>query len=145
MLGTRLADDLVHLVENEETSMASLLEGFAHDLRRDAHDLDVHLQGGDAFARAGNLEVHVAVVVFRTGDVGQDGILFAFLHQAHRHTGDRSLQRNACVHQAERTAADRGHRRRAVRLQNVGDDAHGVRPVVSLGSTAERARSASAP
>ncbi len=45
----------------------------------DVRDLDVHLQRGDALARAGNLEVHVAVVVFGTGDVGQDGVLVAFL------------------------------------------------------------------
>ena len=55
----------------------------------DAADLDVHLQGGDALARAGHLEVHVAVMVFGAGDVGQDGVLLAFLHQAHGDAGHR--------------------------------------------------------
>ena len=32
-------------------------------------DLDVHLQRGDAVGRAGDLEVHVAVVVFGARDV----------------------------------------------------------------------------
>ena len=40
--------------------------------RRDARDLDVHLQRGDALRGAGDLEVHVAVVVFLAGDVGED-------------------------------------------------------------------------
>ncbi len=108
---------------------ARLLQRFAHDLRRDAHHLDVHLQRSNAVARAGNLEVHVAVVIFRACDVGQDGIVVAFLHQSHGHARNRSLQRNARVHHAERSAANRRHRRRAVRLQNVGDDAHRVRPI----------------
>src|SRR5208282_4025691 len=61
---------------------------------------------------------------------GQDGVLIAFLHQSHRDTGDGSLQGHARIHERKRGAADGGHRRRSVRLQNVGDDAHGVRPVI---------------
>ena len=82
--------------------------------------------------RAGDLEVHVAVVIFGAGDVGEDGVLVAFLHQAHGNAGHRRLQRNARVHHAERGAADRGHGRRAVRFQDVGDHAHGVRPILLL-------------
>ena len=40
--------------------------------RGDAGDLDVHLERGDALAGAGDLEVHVALVVFHAGDVGED-------------------------------------------------------------------------
>ena len=133
MRGARLADHLVHLVEDVQAAGARLLQRFAHDLRRDAHHLDVHLQRGNAAARAGDLEVHVAVVIFRARDVGEDGVLVAFLHQAHRDAGDRGLQRNARVHHAERCAADRRHRGRAIRLENVGDDAHGVRPICFAG------------
>ena len=46
--------------------------------------------------------------------------------QAHRHAGDRRLQRHAGVHHRQRSAAHRRHRRRAVRLEDVGDDADGV-------------------
>ena len=46
---------------------------------------------GDAVARAGDLEVHVAVVIFGAGDVGEDGVLVAFLHQAHRDAGDGAV------------------------------------------------------
>ena len=123
---TRTGERGVHRVEQEETATAGLLQRFAHDLPGDAADLDVHLQGGDAFAGSGDLEVHVAVVVFRSGNVGQDGVVIAFLDQAHGDTGDRCLQRNARVHQRKTCAADRGHRRGAVRLENVRDDADRV-------------------
>ena len=38
----------------------------------DAGDLDVHLQGGDALLRAGDLEVHVTEVILGALDVGED-------------------------------------------------------------------------
>jgi hypothetical protein len=42
-------------------------------ISRDAGDLDVHLQRGDAHFGAGDLEVHVAEVIFVTQDVGENG------------------------------------------------------------------------
>ena len=69
------ARSLVHLVEDVQASALRLRECFAHDLRRDAHHLDVHLQCGNAVRGAGDLEVHVAVMIFRTGDVGEHGVL----------------------------------------------------------------------
>ena len=41
--------------------------------------------------RAGDLEVHVAVVVFRAGDVGEDRVLAGLLvhHEAHGDARDR--------------------------------------------------------
>lgn len=81
-LGARLGDDLVHLAEDVQASFQGLAQGDLHDLFGDTVDLDVHLQGGDALVGTGNLEVHVAQVVFVTEDVGQDGELLAFLDQA---------------------------------------------------------------
>ena len=49
----------------------------------DAADLDIHLQRGDSLPRAGNFEIHVAVVIFGAGDVGEDRVLIAFDHQTH--------------------------------------------------------------
>ena len=108
---------------------------------RDAADLDVHLKGGDALGRAGHLEVHVAVVVFRARDVAEHGVLARLLvhHEAHRDAGDRVLERHAGVHHRERTAADRGHRRRSVRLEDVRHDADGVRELL-LGRKERRQR-----
>ena len=60
-----------HLVEDVQPAAARLVERLAHHLGGDAADLDVHLQRGDAVGRAGDLEVHVAVVILGAGDVGR--------------------------------------------------------------------------
>src|SRR6267143_2279754 len=119
---------LFHGVEDLETGLFRLRERFAHHLNADAEDLDVHLQSGDAAARTGDLEVHVAIVVFGTGNVRQDGVLVVFANdEAHGNAGTGRLERHAGVHEGERTAADGGHRRGTIGFQNVGDEAHGVR------------------
>ena len=56
----RRGDRLSILLEDVQPAVARLRDGGLHDLDRDALDLDVHLQGGDALFRAGDLEVHVA-------------------------------------------------------------------------------------
>ena len=65
----------VHRVQQEEPAAARLLQRLAHDLRGDAADLDVHLQRGDAGPGSRNLEIHIAVVIFRSGNIGQDRVL----------------------------------------------------------------------
>src|SRR5215472_127091 len=126
-------DHLFHLSQNEQASAQGLGHGFAHDLGRDAGNLDIHLQGGDPVASSCDFEVHVAVVVFGACDVGQDGVLLGFLHQTHRHPGYGCAQRNPGIEQGKRRAADRGHRRGAVGLENVGDDPHGIGPLLFCG------------
>ena len=102
--------------------------------RCDVGDLDVHLEAGDAGARAGDLEVHVAVVIFRTGDVGEDGVLVAFLHEAHGDARHGRLDFHAGIHQRQGGAADGGHGAGAVGFQNVADDAEGVRELRAVGN-----------
>ena len=63
--------------------------------------LDVHLQRGDSGARARDFEIHVAVVIFRAGDVGEHGVVVAFDHQAHGDARARRADRNARIHQRE--------------------------------------------
>ncbi len=46
--GRAACERLLHLVEDEEAAAAGLLERLLEDLRRDAADLDVHLEGRDA-------------------------------------------------------------------------------------------------
>ena len=45
--------------------------------QREAVDLEVGLDGGDAVGGAGDLEVHVAEGVFQAGDVGEDLVVVA--------------------------------------------------------------------
>src|SRR5437899_400918 len=54
-LVTALRQHLGHLVEDEHARLFRLRERVAHDLVRDAGDLDVHLERGDSVARAGDL------------------------------------------------------------------------------------------
>ena len=78
-LRAALAQRLFHGVQNLQTSRLGLGQRFAHHRDADAQNLDVHLQRGNARARAGHLEVHVAVMIFGAGDIGQDRhILVAF-------------------------------------------------------------------
>src|SRR3546814_4503960 len=51
-------------------------------------DFYVHLQCGDALHRAGNLEIHVAQMVFVAQDIGQHGELAAVFDEAHGHAGN---------------------------------------------------------
>ncbi|HTZ04647.1 MAG TPA: hypothetical protein VMB53_02730 [Gaiellaceae bacterium] len=129
-LRPRLRDHPEHLVEDEVPRPLRLLERVAHDLLRDARDLDVHLERGDALTGPGDLEVHVAQVVLRALDVGQDDVVVALLHEAHRDPAHRRLDRHAGVHQRERRAAHRAHRRRAVRLERLRDETDRVRELV---------------
>src|SRR5437764_810773 len=93
-LRARLRDHLEHLVEDEVARPLRLLERVTHDLLRDAGDLDVHLKRGDAVAGPGDLEVHVAEVVLRALDVGQDHVVVAFHDETHRDAAHRCLDRH---------------------------------------------------
>src|SRR5829696_2836643 len=129
-LRARLGDGVLHLAEDRHACVPGLLERAAQDLERDARDLDVHLERGDAFGGAGDLEVHVAEVVLDTGDVGEHHVVLTLLDETHRDSGHRRLDRHTGVHQRQRRTADRGHRARAVRLEDVRDHADRVRELV---------------
>ena len=117
---------LRHFAEDVQAAVLGLAERDLHDLFGDAVDLDVHLQRGDAVGGAGHLEVHVAEMILVAEDVGEHREALAFLDQAHGDAGDRLGQRHAGIHQRQRGAADRRHRRRAVGLGDLGDDAQRV-------------------
>ena len=91
-----------------------LSQGFAHNLSGDALDLNVHLQGSDAFSGASYFEVHITQMIFSTLNVSQDDIFVIFFDQAHGHTGDRCFNGDACIHQRQSRTANRGHRGRAI-------------------------------
>src|SRR5438105_1672702 len=78
-----------HLVEHEEARFASLLERLHKYLVGQALDLDIHLQRSDAVAGAGDLEVHVAEVVFDSLNVCEHSMLAFACDQAHGDAGHR--------------------------------------------------------
>src|SRR5215831_11307016 len=73
-LGARLRQHFAHLVEDEHPAPLGLRQGFPHDLWGNTAHLDVHLQSCDAILGAGNLEVHVAIVVLCTRNVGENRV-----------------------------------------------------------------------
>src|SRR5476649_970313 len=119
----------LHCAQDVLAALFGLRQRHLHDFLGDAHDLDVHLQRGDTVAGTGDLEVHVAQVIFIAQDVRQHGELAAFLDQAHRDTGDVFFHRHAGIHQRQAAAADRGHRRGTVRF---GDFRHQTHRVAEL-------------
>src|SRR6478752_1820688 len=60
---------MVMIVGAQSDIFTRLRQRRGHDLARDAEDLDVHLQRGNAVGRAGHLEVHVAEVILVAEDV----------------------------------------------------------------------------
>ncbi len=135
----RLGDHIEHLLQDERRDPRGLLQRAGQDVEREAGGLVVHLHGGDALGGAGDLEVHVAEEVLEALDVGQDDGLALLLDQAHGDTGDRALEGHAGVHEGERGAAGRSHRRGAVGLHDLGDDADGVGELVLGGDQRQSA------
>src|SRR5260221_4332317 len=122
----RLGEHLVHLAQDVQAAVARLIQRHLHDLARDARNLDIHLQRGDAVLRAGHFEVHVAEMILVAQDVRQNLESRALFHQTHRDAGHRRLDRHAGIHQCEAGAADGGHGTRSVRFENLRYDADDV-------------------
>src|SRR5215217_7716344 len=132
--GTRSGDGVGHLAQDVDTTTLGLLERDLHDLLGDAGDLDVHLQRGDALVGTGDLEVHVAEVIFVAENVAENSKLLAFKDQAHGDTGNRTRQRHASIHQGERGAADGCHRGGAVGFGDLGHDTDRVGELFDRGT-----------
>ena len=115
--GARGVDGLRHLAKDMQAAVLRLAQRDLHDLFGDAGDFDVHLQRGDAVFGAGDLEVHVAEMIFVAENVREHGVALVFQDQAHGDARRRPLQRHAGVHQRERRTAHRRHRGRAVRTR----------------------------
>ena len=123
---------LVHDVQDGQPALLGLGQALLNDLEGQAEDLDVHLDGRDALAGSGHLEIHVAEMVFQTLDVGQDGVLGHVLvgNQPQGHARAGALQGHARVHQGQRAAANRGHGGGTVGFQDVGGHLDGVGKIV---------------
>src|ERR1700691_2401517 len=126
-VGARLLDGLLHLVDDVKAAAPRLLQRFGHDGGGDVRHLDIHLQTRNACARAGDFEIHIAVVVFGARDVGEHGVIVALLHQAHGDTANVRGKRHASVHQGQGCAANGSHGTRSVGFQDVAHHAQRVR------------------
>ncbi len=124
-----LCQRLQHDLQDVEPSVISLLQSPLQNGAVDTGNLNIHLDGGDALNRTGDLEVHIAQEVFQTLNIGQHGHIAAFriLDQAHGHTSNGSLDRNAGVHQAQGAAAHGSHGTGAVGGQDLAHQTQRVR------------------
>src|SRR5438445_9670714 len=82
-LRARMGHRLLHDIEDVHPCLAGLLQRLADDTPIQPLDLDVHLDRGDALPRAGDLEVHVAGMIFGAVGVGEDGAAAALRTQTH--------------------------------------------------------------
>src|SRR5690606_28059453 len=130
-LGTGTVDGLFHLAQDVHTAFVSLSQCNLHDFLGDALDLDVHLQSSNTFLGTGNLEVHIAQVIFVTQNVGQHSKLVAFLDQTHGHTSHVILHRHASVHHGQGATTHRCHGGGTVGFSDLGHHADGVLEVFS--------------
>jgi hypothetical protein len=115
-----------------------LLEDALDLLEAQAAGLEVELDAGDALAGAGDLEVHVAEEVLFADDVGDEEFVLVVVigEAADGDAGAGRLDGHAGVHERQAAAADRGHRRGAVGLGDVADDADGVGELLGAGQDA---------
>ena len=101
--GNRLEHDLI---ENEDACLVGFYKSVPNHFRRKTVDLQIHLNGGDAFVGTAHLEVHIAEEVLQTLNVNHCHPAVALGDQTAGNTGDGSLDRNAGVHQSQCGTAD---------------------------------------
>ena len=126
-LRTRLGDAGQHdLVEDLHARVIGDVQRVLDDRHGQAVVLEVHLNGGDALLRTGDLEVHFAVEVLHALNVDEGGEIVAVLNETAGDAGDGSLDGHAGVHQRERGAADGALRGGAVGGDDLAHHADGV-------------------
>ena len=89
-------------------------------------NLQVHLNGGDAFLRAGNFEVHVAEEVFKALNIDHGHEAVALGHKTAGDAGNRRFNRHACRHQRQGRTANRALGSGTVGGKHFGDHTDAV-------------------
>ena len=80
--------------------------------------------------RTGNLKVHIAEEILKALNIDHGHPAAALGDEAAGNTGDRCLNRHACVHQRQRRAADGALRRGTVRGKHLGNQTDGIRELL---------------
>ena len=121
-----------HVGQDLATGDTSLLDGLLHDRQRDALELQIQLEAGDALLGSGDLAIHVAERVFPADDVGQelvagDLVIGAVLGaNTDGDTRHRAGDGHTGIHEGQRRATDRSHRGGTIGFHDLGGDADGV-------------------
>ena len=81
----------------------------------DAWQFQIELEPSNALIGSAKFVVHVAEVIFGTNDVGEQLVTFQIAavaklsDEADGNSGDRRLDRHACIHECEHSAAHTRH------------------------------------
>jgi len=133
VLGDRAArggQDLAHKVEDLRAGVGGTVDRVLEEGERQAGELEVQLEAGDALASAAKFEVHVAEVVLGADDVGEElvtqalgagGVVLG--DEADADAGDGGLEGHTGVKQGKGAAANGGHGSGAVGLHHLRGDA----------------------
>src|SRR5665213_12337 len=96
---TRLHDFFCDDFKYLHTCFLRLRKGLCEHVQGNAVDFHVHLNGRDTFRCSCDLEVHIAVMIFGSLNVGQNFVCFPVGHHSHRDACDRSYDWNASIHE----------------------------------------------
>jgi hypothetical protein len=123
-------DGAFDVVENVLPGVAGLVKGVVDHVVANALDLHVQLNGRNPIGCSGDLEVHVAHVVFLALDVGEGDVLSSLSsYQTNGDSSNGSLYGNASVHESQRARTDCCHGSRAVGAKALANQSDGVREV----------------
>src|SRR6266545_1616969 len=129
---SRLGKGRGHVFEDFQPGDAGFLERLGQNVVREAAELEVELEPGDAVDGAGEFAVHVAEGVFPAEDIGEQAVfanavvVVGFGAEADTDAGDGAGERDAGVHEREGAGANGGHGGGAVGLHDLAGDADGV-------------------
>ena len=126
--GTWLGDGFGEFRKDVLSALFCLHQCLFKNFKTQSVALDVHLRGGKTVFGTCGLEVHISQVVFISQDITQHGILVfsGVFDKSHSNTAHGLLHRHTCIHQGQGACAYGGHRRRAVALQYLRHQTHGV-------------------
>ena len=121
------------LIQNLAAGVIGDFQRVFDDLHGQAVVFQVHLDGGNALFRAGDLEIHLAMEILHALDVDKGcKAAVIVLNQTAGDAGHRSLNRHAGVHQGQGGAADGTLRSRAVGADHLGDHADGIGELIHI-------------
>ena len=125
---TRFWNFFFNFIYDADTGLFGLFHCLVEYFYRHAFNFHIQLDGCHAFPGTGDFEIHIAVVIFRSLDIGQNFIfMVGFIHEPHSDTGNWRLNRHSAVHQGKRRSANRGLGSGAVGSHRFGNNAHRVR------------------
>ena len=103
-----------------------MFKGVLDNVRTNAIDFQIKLDCGNTNTGTSDLEIHVAIMIFITHDIGKERVLVFFLNEADGNTSNRVGDRNTSIHKCQSAAANRSHAGRSIGFHDVGNQPNGV-------------------